>query len=195
MQHVIPLYNLVAEQFGVPSVTPADVTRLRRMGPREAIQAYGVPMWKVPRIVHAVRVRLREQIDRLEPFRGMSEALVALNGSGIRCLILSSNSRDNVEAFLQRHRLNLFERLACGTSLFGKAARLRKVLAQTSLVAANVAYVGDEVRDIEAARSAGIYSIAVTWGYADRESLKAARPDALIDSPEQLLELRGSRSA
>jgi phosphoglycolate phosphatase len=189
MNHIVPLYNSVADRFGVPKVTPADIPRLRSMGPREAMEAYGVPFWKLPRIVHAVRMGLRERIDRLEPFGGINETLRSLKRAGARCLLLSSNSRDNVEAFLLNHRLNLFERLACGSSIFGKAARLRKVLAQASLLAANVAYVGDEVRDIDAAKSVGIQSIAVSWGYADRETLLAAGPDHLIDSPGQLLEL------
>jgi phosphoglycolate phosphatase len=189
MNHIVPLYNSVADQFGVPRVTPDDIPKLRRMGPREAMAAYGIPLWKLPRIVHAVRTLLRERIDRLEPFGGIGETLAGLKHTGTRCLILSSNSRDNVEAFLQRHRLEFFERLACGSSLFGKGARLRKVLAQASLLAFNVAYVGDEVRDIEAARSVGIQSIAVSWGYADRETLQRAGPDYLIDRPEQLLKL------
>lgn len=196
MDHVVPLYNSVAERLGVPKVTPEDVQRLRRMAPLDAMQAYGIPLWKVPRILHEVTLRLREQIDRLEPFKGIADTLFTLRGSGARCLILSSNSRDNIEAFLQRHQLLLFERLACGSSMFGKGKRLRRVLAQASLMAANVAYVGDEVRDIEAAKNAGVCSIGVSWGYTARDALLAANPDFLIDRPEQLLELRrGSKSS
>jgi phosphoglycolate phosphatase len=193
LNHVVPLYNSVAPQFKVPQVTPADIPRLRRMGPRQAMDAYGVPLWKVPRILQAVRAKLREHIDQLEPFGGIGETLSTLSLTGSRCLLLSSNSRENVEAFLSRHRFDCFERLVCGSSLFGKGARLRKVLAQASLLAGSVAYVGDEVRDIEAAQNAGVQSIAVSWGYGDRESLLAAKPNYLIDRPEQLLDF-GSTS-
>jgi phosphoglycolate phosphatase len=189
MNHVLPLYNSVADGFGVPKVTVEDIPRLRRMSPREIMATYGVPLWKVPRILNAVRTLLRQHIDRLEPFGGINETLTGLRRAGARCLLLTSNSRDNVEAFLAHHNLHFFERLTCGSSLFGKGARLRTVLAQASLLAANVAYVGDEVRDIEAARSVGIQSIAVSWGYADRDTLRQATPDYLIDNPAQLLEL------
>ncbi|HEY5955431.1 MAG TPA: HAD hydrolase-like protein [Polyangiaceae bacterium] len=192
MNHVVPLYNSVADRFKVPQLSPADIPRLRRMGPRQAMDAYGIPLWKVPRIMHAVTLKLREQIDRLEPFGGVAETLSTLSLTGTRCLLLSSNSRENVEAFLRRHRFDFFERLVCGTSLFGKGARLRNVLAQASLLAGSVAYVGDEVRDIEAARSVGVQSIAVSWGYADRETLLAAKPNYLIDRPEQLLDFRST---
>jgi phosphoglycolate phosphatase len=36
--------------------------------------------------------------------------------------------------------------------------------------------IGDEARDIDAARAAGIASGAVAWGYADIESLRSRQP-------------------
>jgi phosphoglycolate phosphatase len=182
-------YNRVALRYGVPTIDPGELPRLRRMGPRQAMTAYGVPFWKVPRIVGAVRALLSEQLDQLEPFSSIGETLRLLGQTGTRCLLLSSNSQDNIRVFLERQQWRYFERVTCGASLFGKGKRLRRMLAEACLLAHDVAYVGDEVRDIEAARSAGIQSIAVSWGYADRDALSEAGPDHLIDSPEQLLPL------
>ncbi len=50
-------------------------------------------------------------------------------------------------------------------------------------------YVGDTAVDIEAARAAGLRSVAVTWGFRDRAVLEAAQPDALIEHPSMLLDL------
>ncbi len=50
-------------------------------------------------------------------------------------------------------------------------------------------YVGDAVVDIEAARAAGMLSIAVTWGAQDRASLLAAGPDHLVDTTGELTAL------
>jgi phosphoglycolate phosphatase len=55
-------------------------------------------------------------------------------------------------------------------------------------------YIGDEVRDIAAAAHAGIRSIAVSWGYSDRETLAAERPDHLVDAPEELVRIIAPRS-
>jgi phosphoglycolate phosphatase len=41
--------------------------------------------------------------------------------------------------------------------------------------------IGDEIRDIEAARAAGIACAAVTWGYAALEALRALGPDLVFD--------------
>lgn len=186
-------YNRVADRYGVPKFDLGDLPRLRRMGPRQAMTAYDVPFWKVPLIVSAVRALLSEQLDQLKPFAGIDETLSQLRRAGTQCLLLSSNSRDNIRAFLERQHWPYFERITCGASLFGKGKRLRKVLAEARLHAPEVAYVGDEIRDVEAARSAGVQSIAVSWGYADRDALNAATPDHLIDSPEQLLPLCSCR--
>lgn len=52
-----------------------------------------------------------------------------------------------------------------------------------------VVFVGDSVIDLETARRCGMRSVAATWGYCEREALIAARPDAVIDHPAQLLTL------
>ena len=46
--------------------------------------------------------------------------------------------------------------------------------------------IGDEIRDIEAARAAGIACAAVTWGYAAPEALRALGPDLVFDRIEDI---------
>jgi phosphoglycolate phosphatase len=52
-----------------------------------------------------------------------------------------------------------------------------------------VIYVGDETRDIEAARKIQIQVIAVSWGFNSREVLAEQKPDFLISHPSQLIEV------
>jgi len=48
-------------------------------------------------------------------------------------------------------------------------------------------YVGDAPFDVQAAKAAGMGSVAVTWGRIHtRERLEAEEPDAIVDSPEEL---------
>ena len=50
-------------------------------------------------------------------------------------------------------------------------------------------YVGDETRDVQAARFALIKVVSVTWGFNTKEILRKQRPYYLIDEPKQLLNL------
>ena len=61
-------------------------------------------------------------------------------------------------------------------SLFGKAAKFRRVVRRAGVAAAQAISIGDEVRDIEAARAAGIACGAVMWGYAAPDALRAFGP-------------------
>jgi pyrophosphatase PpaX len=54
---------------------------------------------------------------------------------------------------------------------------------------AETAYVGDSPFDVLAAKAAGMYAIAVTWGRIhDRAKLEQAGPDAIVDKAAELLE-------
>jgi phosphoglycolate phosphatase len=64
-------------------------------------------------------------------------------------------------------------------------------MVEYSLASDECVYVGDETRDVEAARKAGMRSAAVTWGFNSRELLEKSRPDFLIDRPGELLECFG----
>jgi phosphoglycolate phosphatase len=50
-------------------------------------------------------------------------------------------------------------------------------------------YVGDHIRDIEAGRAAGNYTIAATWGYlhADEDVL-SWKADLVLHTPQELLQ-------
>ncbi|MEE7567777.1 HAD hydrolase-like protein, partial [Xanthomonas sp. Kuri4-3] len=48
-------------------------------------------------------------------------------------------------------------------------------------------YVGDDERDILAARAAGMPSVAVLWGYRlDTDAPSSWQADVLVERPEQL---------
>ncbi len=50
----------------------------------------------------------------------------------------------------------------------------------------DVIFIGDETRDIEACKRAGIRCVAVTWGYNSEKSLAAQNPHRVFHRPEEL---------
>ena len=50
-------------------------------------------------------------------------------------------------------------------------------------------YIGDETRDITAAKKSQWMSVAVTWGYHSKSALSLFQPDYMIDHPQELLTL------
>lgn len=50
-------------------------------------------------------------------------------------------------------------------------------------------YIGDSEVDVLTAKNAGMHSVAVSWGFRDREVLVALEPEFIVDKPAQLLDL------
>jgi len=72
---------------------------------------------------------------------------------------------------------------------FGKGKALRRIMRAERLERSDVLYVGDEVRDVEAAKKAGVAVAAATWGFHAETLLRESRPDYVIADPSQLAEL------
>lgn len=181
--------NHLAAKHGLRTWSQAEAQELRSLGAREVLRRSGIPARQLPQWMREMRRELRAEIPRLAPQPGLDPALRQLAAAGMSLGLVTSNSRENVELFLERNRWQeLFTHLACST-LFGKSFHIRRLLRHAAIAPGAAGYVGDETRDIEAARKAGVQAIAVTWGFNDRSALEEAAPDHLLDHPAHLLTL------
>ena len=76
--------------------------------------------------------------------------------------------------------------LACAASLFGKPAKFRRVIRRAGVEPSQVIAIGDEARDIEAARAVGVACGAVCWGYAAPAALRALGPDHVFERMDEI---------
>jgi pyrophosphatase PpaX len=121
----------------------------------------------------------------------MDEVLVRLKDEGRRLGIVTAKRRQTVElAFARIPIAHLFETVVGGD----ETARhkpdpepLLLALERMGAGAGEAAYVGDAPFDVKAAKAAGLFSVGVTWGGIHaRERLEGERPDALVDTAEEL---------
>jgi phosphoglycolate phosphatase len=180
--------NALAVRFGFRQVTEAEIEDLRGRDTREVLQFLGVPRWKLPFIARCVRRRMAADAEAIQLFPGAKALLRRLAGQGVVLGVVSSNSAQNVRCILGAEAAALVEHYECGAGLFGKAAKFRKLVRRARVQPAQTLCIGDETRDIEAARAAGLASGAVVWGYARREILAARAPTWLFESPDDVAE-------
>ena len=182
--------NVVGPRFGVRTVDRAEADTFREMSTREMFEHLEVPLRKVPRLVLAVREEMARKMPSVALFDGIAGCLGQLRECGIGLGVVSSNSRENVRACLSHNGvLERFDFIHTAVNLFGKHRALGNVLRKRGLAAATVAYVGDEGRDVEAARRCQVLGIAVSWGSKSRAQLVQHRPDHIVDSPSELARL------
>lgn len=185
----LEILNLLAGEFGYRPLERADLPKARDMRTHELMKFLGIPATKMRRISKRGTEELSKRIDTVQPLPGMPETLRAVKAAGFPLGIVTSNSCENVAAFLRHHDLEIFEFVRSASKLMGKGREVRGVLKDRKLLASEVLLIGDEARDIEAAQETGAHIAAVTWGYNSRRALESLQPDHLIDRPEHLLEL------
>jgi phosphoglycolate phosphatase len=180
--------NHVADRYGFERVEERDHEKLRSYAPRKLLSVLGVPLWKVPLIAYYLRTLLARDIDRVSLFAGVDTLLRTLSRANVKLAVVSSNSHENVYRVLGPDNVELIETFACGVSIFGKAAKLRGVLKTCGVPRSRAIYIGDEVRDIEAAREADVASGAVAWGYNTLEVLQAHGPNEVFTTINDIIE-------
>ena len=178
--------NRLAPKYEFPVIDAALAQELRTLRTREAIQRVGIKARLVPQLIAELKSELRKRIDDIRPVQGIPEGLQVLKERGVEMGILTSNSKSNVEAFLSNCGLaDHFTFLETGSPIFGKARLLRRILEAAASSDAAI-YVGDETRDITAARRVGIRAAAVCWGANTRKALEDMNPDFLLEHPSEL---------
>ena len=183
----IEIFNRIAPEYNYLPVGPEERELFRTKKPQELFEVYGISRLKLLTLMLRVRKEMRRHVSETKPFTGMDAALREISNSGYGMGILTSNSVENVRKFLGINNLTtLFDFIYSGRSFLGKEKVIRKLLIHEKLSKGRVVYVGDETRDIEASRAAGIPVIAVSWGLNSRDLLASLVPDQIADKPEDL---------
>jgi phosphoglycolate phosphatase len=187
---VVNISNRLAANFGYKQTSQEEIAYLQNLNSREIIKQSGISIFKVPFLIRKVKAELNKEIKNLKPIPGMKEALIQIKNQNHQLLILTSNSKENVISFLEENEMqSLFKFIVPGATLFGKSRIINNILKQENLNFQQVFYVGDETRDIEAARKSGIKVIAVSWGFNSKQVLAEQNPDYLVHHPQELIYL------
>ena len=186
----VQIYNDLALQHGYTLIAPEDVDELRHLDTKGLLRHLGIPKHKVPFHLATAMRRLRTRIGNLPLVEGIREVLPTLRQRSKHMGILSSNVSQNIESFLKAHDIrNQFTFVSSIGKLSGKAKHLLAIARTFSLRPHEILYVGDEIRDLRAARKSRVDAVAVTWGLNSRESLARENPAYLIEHPRELLEV------
>src|SRR5262245_58982157 len=160
----IGIFNRLAPELGFRPVE--DVAAARTLTTRQFLRRHGIRFWRLPRVVRRFQAVAAEESGNLKLHAGLPEVLAGLCERGVRLGVLSSNREDNIRRCLAANGAEGHFAFVVGyPRLFGKGKALRRILKAERLDRSAVLYVGDEVRDVEAAAKAGVASAAVTWGF------------------------------
>jgi phosphoglycolate phosphatase len=182
----VAIFNELAREYGFSEITPEKIPALREKGARHAARELNIPRLKIPTIVRRLRKELKARIGTVVPVAGMKQILITLKKNGCELGIVTSNSKTNVRAFLRNNKLEIFDYIRTGSGVFNKAAAIRKTVVRHDLNDHEKIFVGDEIRDVVAARKNKMTVVAVTWGANSRKGLEKENADFIVDTADEL---------
>lgn len=187
LESIINIMNDLADEFGFQKIKEDDVEYLRGKRPREILKYLGISLFKLPFVVRKVRKKINSHIATLYPSVDWLPILKVLKENDCQLGILTTNTQDNVKAFLCANNLNdQFDFIYTARKVFGKHRTLSKITKDRKLEKSTIYFVGDEVRDIQAGKKVKVKTIAVSWGYNTKDALLKENPDHIIYSPLEL---------
>ncbi|UFS86975.1 HAD family hydrolase [Bradyrhizobium daqingense] len=178
--------NDVADRFNFRRVAREEIEELRHASSREILSRLEVPLWKLPAIARHARRLKAEAASEIPLFPGVEPMLRTLAENGVQLALVTSDTEANAREKLG-DAATLFSHFDCAASLFGKPAKFRRVMRRAGVAPAQVISIGDEVRDIDAARAVGIACGAVCWGYAAPAALRALGPDHVFERMDEIV--------
>jgi len=166
-----------------------SIKELKKLGIKGLIKSRKIPLYKIPKIMSIYRQKIVTIYEHAQPFNEIGHVLKELSGKHTLG-ILTSNKTEIVQKFLDRYNLKYFDFIYSEKALFGKDKKLKKIFSKYKFKKDETYYIGDETRDIEAAKRQELKTIGVTWGIESRQLLKKSNPDIIISKPEVLLEMQ-----
>ena len=135
-----------------------------------------------------------EDIDSTTPelFDGVKEALARLSAMDLKLTIASSRSSPSLKLFLKNMGIADYFSYIVAADTVAKhkpdPEPVLQTLRECGYKPEEAIVVGDMPVDVLMARHAGVRSVGVTWGNAQREELETAGADYVIDHISELFD-------
>jgi phosphoglycolate phosphatase len=187
----LEVFDEVAERYRFRKLEYNVIDELRHLDARQFLAYHDIPHWKLPFVSRHFQSLMQRDIVAIRPVAGIRAALACLAAKGLKLGILTSNSRQNVTRVLGRNTAELFQYWECGSGVFGKGAKLRKLLRKSGYTHSEVIFVGDEIRDAQAAHEARVAFGAVAWGFTYLRALTehSAAAETFLDPGELVVKV------
>ncbi len=142
---------------------------------------------RVDELVRVYREHNDPSYSELACFDGMIDVLCTLKDEGRRLGVVTAKRRPAVERVFDGAGIRAYFDVVVGSDSTERhkpdPEPILHALEQLDARPADAAYVGDSPFDVQAARAARVFSVAVGWGGVHRPD----GADAFVESPEELL--------
>ncbi len=182
--------NKIFKKRGWPVLTERAKKQAKELSAQELFNYFKIPKYKLIFSIRKIFNEMEDDYKQTKIFRGIKSILIKIKRRGIKIILLTSNNKKNVEIFFKKNNLeDFFQEIHYKSGIFSKHIIINKLIKKFKIEKSEVIMIGDEIRDIEAAKKSGIKMIAVSWGYNTQKALERHNPEYLVDKPKEIKEI------
>ncbi|MEG0377324.1 MAG: HAD-IA family hydrolase [Eubacterium sp.] len=184
------IYNQMAKKYKYRTVTKEELQHIKNLHIKEIMEIVDIPFYRLPRVLSEGQKRMRQEMETIRAFEPEIKSFIeALSLITDNIGILTSNVEKTVSSFLKHYQMDdKFDFIFC-SAILSKQKKIKKVLKKYDLKQEELLYIGDETRDIESCKKAGVDVAAVRWGYNTSEALERCQPTYMVDSIWDILSI------
>ncbi len=172
--------QILVNYFKNRSLALPPLEDLQQMSAQEFFKKYKINSFRLYFLAKEAKLFMKAHSDTIEIFEGLESCLSLAHQKGWDLRVCSSNSKEVIEKVLKKAGVySLFTDIQADKGLLSKNKALLK-MSREKMNADSSYYVGDELRDIDAAHRVGIKAISVGWGFQSGNALKAANPEYFL---------------
>lgn len=183
------IYNELAEEHNYKKIKKSEIPEISRASIIEKCKMLNVPKFKLAFLFYEATKRFKEHILNINLFDGIKEVVDILNNEDFNLVVVSSNSEDAIKEILHRNDVHVFTNIFSSKNLFGKHKTINNYIKKNNLKREDIIYVGDELRDIDSCKKSGVKIISVSWGFDSPELLMNNKPDYLVNTPGEIVDI------
>lgn len=180
------IYNELAQKKKWQKLNDKDYRKLFTATVWHAIKWSKFRPWRLLYLVRYSREQLHTEVGRISLFKGIPLLIDQLHKARWDLYILSVNISPTIESVLKKPEITGKVTLLEKAVFMHKELSVKQLLKQKGYDPNNVWMVGDETRDIVAAKKAAVQSIGVTWGFQSTTVLKRAGPTHIAHKPSDI---------
>lgn len=127
-----------------------------------------------------------EGIQNVEPF--FSKEVLEKLSNTYSLYIISSNQEPSINKFLDHYNLNMFKEILGENFHRSKIEKFKYLFKKYSLQPNDCIFISDTLGDIKEGRKVDVRTIALDFGFHDRERLKRDHPFKIVSNVDEMIE-------
>jgi phosphoglycolate phosphatase len=178
-------FKTISKRLGEKELSLYEVKALKNDTLENLAKKY--QLWKVLIMAVWIQSKMLRNAADIKIHVGLKSVIEELARDRYRLCIFSNNSATVIRKILEYHNLqDSFEVIVGRRNLSSKTKSLAKFITKYKIDPNTAIYVGDEVKDIIAAKANGVRIISVSWGFNSSVKLKEYQPDWLAVKSSQI---------